>query len=250
MAPLSISTAWDETRAILASDGRLFASLGLALFVVPGTLAALVTPPAPPGSLPEPGWWTMVALVAMLIGVVGQLAAMRLAVQPPISVGDAIRHGGGRAPSLLGALLLFAVPVALLLGIAASVRTALLVLLALLVPLAARLLLSAAVASTEPRGPVAILRRSFELTRGHTLKLAGFLLSFLLVFGLLLVAVQFAAGGAILLLLGKPEPMTVAALLLALIGNLAETVAVMILAIMVARFHVQLAGGQPARSTG
>lgn len=244
MTALSISRAWDETRSIMASDGRLFASLGLALFVVPGTLSTLVTPQAQPGSLPEPGWWTLVALIAMLIAVVGQLAAMRLALQPPTSVGEAIRHGLGRAPSLFGALLLFALPVTLLLGIMLGTIPALLPLFLLAVlPLAARLLLSSAVATAERKGPIAILQRSFALTSGHTFRLAGFLLAFLFVFGLLLAAIQFAAGGAILLLLGKAEPLTVAALLLALIGNLAESAVVMFLAVMVVRIYVQLAGG-------
>lgn len=243
MAELSISRAWEETTAILNRDGRLFAIVGLALFVVPGTLAALVTPPASPGSLPEPGAWTLVAMVAMLIALVGQLAVMRLALQPPTSVGEAIRHGARRAPPFLAAVLLFALPVALLLGMALALMPALmLILLLIMIPLAARLLLASAVATGERRGPLAILQRSMELTRGQTLKLAGFLLAFLFVFGLLLAAIQFAAGGTILLLLGKAEPLTVAALLLALIGNLAEAAVVMFLAVMVARIYVQLAG--------
>jgi hypothetical protein len=39
MANLSISAAWDETKAILAHDGKLFASVALALIALP----ALVT---------------------------------------------------------------------------------------------------------------------------------------------------------------------------------------------------------------
>ena len=36
MAKLSISQAWDETRLILARDGKLIAAVALALFVLPG----------------------------------------------------------------------------------------------------------------------------------------------------------------------------------------------------------------------
>ena len=66
---MSISQAWDETRALLQSDGKLFATVALALMVLPGLVASLFTPTPKPGQLPEPGMWIAVFLVAVLIAI-------------------------------------------------------------------------------------------------------------------------------------------------------------------------------------
>ena len=52
---LSISKAWDETKAILVRDGRLIGAVALALFVLPGLVLDLAYPVTPPATLPKPG---------------------------------------------------------------------------------------------------------------------------------------------------------------------------------------------------
>ena len=44
MASLSISKAWDESKAILAHDGRLIASVALALVALPTAITGLIDP--------------------------------------------------------------------------------------------------------------------------------------------------------------------------------------------------------------
>jgi hypothetical protein len=252
MGSLSISRAWDETKAVLGRDAGLIVAVGLALFVLPQTIAGLVAPAPPRGQMAEPGWWTVLALLALLVGVVGQLAVVRLALAPPTSVAEAIRLAVRRAPTFFGALLIYGLPflVALLaiLGMRSSggngaLALAVLIFLLILIPVAVRVQLSSAVAVAEAGGPLAILRRSLELTRGHTLRLIGVLLLFFLVFGIALAAYELVIGSLVLLTVGQPEPMSVARLVKLLVSNLGETAILLVFLVLVARIYAQLASG-------
>ena len=44
MANLSISAAWDQSKVILARDGKLLASVALALVALPALVTGLVSP--------------------------------------------------------------------------------------------------------------------------------------------------------------------------------------------------------------
>ena len=44
MSRVSISRAWDETKAIFSRDGRLLVAVALALFVLPVVIVGLVMP--------------------------------------------------------------------------------------------------------------------------------------------------------------------------------------------------------------
>ncbi|MFL6830262.1 MAG: hypothetical protein ACJ8D5_06540, partial [Sphingomicrobium sp.] len=106
MAKISLSRAWEESREVLRRDGRLLGIVALALIVLPGTVQALLTPPVAEGSLPPVGAWIAVAVVAALIGLVGQLAIVRLALGPHMTVGEAIAHGARRMPVYFASVLL------------------------------------------------------------------------------------------------------------------------------------------------
>ena len=93
MAKLSISKAWDETRETLKRDGGLLVTIALALMVLPGIVRELVTPAAPAGQLPKVGYWVIVAVIALIIALAGQLAVIRLAIGSRLTVGEAIGHG-------------------------------------------------------------------------------------------------------------------------------------------------------------
>ena len=54
MRALSISQAWDETRLILARDGKLIAAVALALFVLPGIVLDVAVPEMPTGKCASP----------------------------------------------------------------------------------------------------------------------------------------------------------------------------------------------------
>lgn len=260
MSRLSISTAWDETKALLASDGRLMMTVALALIALPSAISTLVNPSsAAEGSGSLTG--ALVVLVMSLIAMVGQLAVIRLAIGPSVSVGGAISHAAGRALPYLAAVILLVVAlvilalplIAVLVAMGVSVEETnqaipggawivILLYFALLIFVAVRMLMSSPVASAEAVGPIQILKRSWALTRGHTAKLLGFLLMFIIGLIVVMIAVGVIAGLLARSLLGELEPMSAAALVMGLIEGLASAAATVIFAVMVARIYVQLSG--------
>ena len=261
VAKLSISNAWDETRAIIARDGGLLMTVALALFVLPGVIAELVTPEAPAGKFPPLGYWTIVSVAALLVALVGQLAVIRLGTGSRATVGEAIGDGARRAPAYLAASLLWLLPFlvvgAVLLGIigrdpqnvSAPAAIALLLLICAMLYFAIRMLMSSAVASTEPLGPLAIIRRSWALTRGHWLRLFGFFLVFLLAAILIVAAAKTIIGIIAELVLGGAEPMTVGDLLVSLVTQTISAAVSVLLMLMISRIYVQLAGHRPAEAS-
>jgi hypothetical protein len=109
---LSISKAWDETKAIAARDGRLIGAVALALILFPQAIAGVLVPPPTLSGEAAPTWISVLSLIVAAIGLVGQIAIVRLALEPT-SVGEAITHGLRRVLPTIGALLLFALPLAL-----------------------------------------------------------------------------------------------------------------------------------------
>jgi hypothetical protein len=122
MRQLSISAAWEETRAILARDGSLMMTVALALVALPTAINNLVNPGGINNA--SSAWWIdLVAFASSVIALAGQLSLVRLATGPSITVGAAITHGLRRMPiyfvavlMLVGALFIIAIPVALALG--------------------------------------------------------------------------------------------------------------------------------------
>ena len=260
MARLSISRAWDETKARIAADGRLMMVVALALVALPLLVTGVISPQEAGA---EPTITNVIlGLVAALIGIVGQLALIRLAIGPAVTVGEAIAHGARRMPIYFVAivlmilfLLLAAIPLVLILAAsgvplddgeaAASSPVAILAVLlyiALVIFVAVRIVLSSPVASAERAGPIAILRRSWDLTSGHFWRLLGFLLLFFVGALILISAVNAAVGLVAALIFGPIEPMSASALLVALAAALVNALVTVILAVMLARMYLQLAG--------
>lgn len=247
---LSISQAWDEAREVLQRDGKLLAIVALALLVLPGTISNLLTPPPPgPGQLPEPGGWMAIWFIAALIGIVGQLALVRLAMAGPVTVGEAIGHGARRLPIYFGGHLLWVLPfaavfVALAPAIQPPARSeaaaiAILFCMALFVFVFVRMMLAAPVASAEPVGPVAMLKRSWELTSGNWWRLFGFLVAFFLATLVVVLAVGAIFGLISQTLLGGTDGFSVGALLVALASQIVQAGAYTVLMVMLARLYLQ-----------
>jgi hypothetical protein len=259
MRGLSLSRAWDETKGIVTHDGRLFASVALALVALPAVLQGLISPKGMDSAAP---WWVdAVVFVCSLIALAGQLALIRLALGPSITVGGAITHGIRRVPIylltvilILAALFIAAIPFAVVLtalgvplpadGMPASPPAviAALLYLALIFFVGVRMLMSAPVASAEGAGPLAILRRSWDLTAGNWWRLFAFIVMIIIAAFVLAIAVRTASGLVVQLALGPPEPMSTSALVIAIVLALLNAVLTVILAVMLARIYVQLAG--------
>jgi hypothetical protein len=259
MRHLSISRAWEDTQRIGVHDGRLIGAVALALVGFPVLVSGIV---APKGMMDQtvPGWGMGVGLIAQLVAVAGQLAIVRLAIGPSTTVGDAIAHGLKRMPVyvvaaiviFLGAVLL-AVPIAAILLATgapldeAALKTSptfnLLALAYLCVAIffAIRLVMMSPVTSAERVGPLKIIGRSWDLTRGNWWRLFGFLAVFLLGALVVMIAVAAAVGILVNATLGPVEPLSASAAVTALAQGLVSAAVTSLLAIMLARIYIQLA---------
>ena len=255
MGKFSLSRAWEETTAVLARDGRLFLAVALALFVLPGLVLNVTMPAARSGEFPPAGPWMAIGFVALLISLVGQLAVIRLAIGPHVAVGEAIMHGTRRVWAYVAAALLWLVPI-LLIGSALyaylqanqaspslAASLGLIALCILFAFVAVRLMLSSAVASAEPIGPLAILRRSWDLSRGNWWRLFVFLLLFGFGALCLLWAVDSVAGLVIRLIVEDAGPRSLGGLLISIVSQLVSGLLSVVLFVMLARIYVQRAEG-------
>lgn len=259
MKALSISRAWDETRGILQRDGKLLVTVAAALVLLPQAIAGVITGQT---AGEEGGQLGLVMLVAALIGLVGQLALAWMAAGARSSVGESIRHGFVRALPMIAAMLIVLAGIVVIGLIAALVLTAtgaidpavrptvgdamklMLVLAIPLIFLSVRLMPSVVVAANEQVGPIGILKRSWTLTRGHFLRLFGFLVIFLI--AAIVVAGAFGLIGGLLVRVAFPDtgPFTMGALVLALINGVVQAGLILVYVVMLARIYLQLAGQQ------
>ena len=251
VAKLSISEAWEESRAVLARDGKLIGTVALALFVLPGTILDLVMPEAPVGQFPPAGPWMAVAAVAILISLVGQLAIIRLAMGPHVSVGEAITHGARRLLPYVAAVLIWALPLMVVIALlysaagadpenpSAGVALGLLAVALLGIYLAVRFLMMSAVASAEAIGPAAILRRSWDISGGNWWRLFGFLLTFAIGAVALLWAIGTVAGLVFQLAFGSIERFSAGGLLVVIVAQAVSALVSMIFFVMLARLYTQ-----------
>ena len=268
MAKLSLNQAWNETAAFVKREGRLLFPIALLLVVLPMVVVRLLMPQdVPPGELPEAGAWLAMLPIAILIGMIGNIAIATLALRSGITVGEALRNGLRRMPTLLGASLLIGIGigvvvlvVAVILALAIvgptpnpppqSVVTAAvigaIVLFPILLYVAARMLATTPVAAAERGGPIAILGRSWRLTDGSVWTLVGFLL--LLIVLLLVVSMAVVAlFGILATLIGGPiRPGSLSMILMLIVDAVFNMVVTVYVTVMISRIYAQLAGNGSA----
>jgi len=255
MPKLSLSKAWEETVRVLSRDGRLFLAVALALVVLPQTVVGLIAPMS--GSEPSALSYILLA-VLLVLGIIAQLALIRLAIGPSTTVGSAIGRAILRTPVWIGAAALFVaclfiilIPLVLVLsalGVTvasgpAHEASASVVALILLVAILSYgvFQLAAPVAVAEDGGSIHLITRSWHLSRGAYWRLLAFVL--LVFFGLILVALagQFGLGSLIQMAFGPPDALSLSALVISLIVSIVQAVFTVIFAVMLARIYVQIA---------
>lgn len=262
MTGLSISRAWDETKQVIARDGKLVTSVALALIVLPATILGLVAPPTTLSGEDPPGWVRLISMIVALFGIAGQIAVIRLALDPPILVKDAIAHGFRRLLPAFVALMLFGIALALVMlpvflllagpdalkaAAAGTVRPevggALLVVLLLFVLVGARFQLIMPVASAEPIGPIKVLRRSWQLSKGRYWRLLAFvILTLILALIVVLYIGQVLGGSLVGAAFGDVDQFSLGALIAGLIGGVAQAAFSVVVSLMLARIYAQCAG--------
>jgi hypothetical protein len=253
-ASLSIGTAYNEAAAFIRREKRLIAPLVLALLVLPVALAQLVQPANPFDGGDDSRAWFGIAAIAFLIGLVGQMAISRLAMVPNRSPGEAIGSALRRAPAVFAAFFIFGLCVSAALiplividmlvtgagkeaGASPFLQSVSILLAFAAVP---RVLVMPAMAMDEQSGPWRLLKGSWSATRGHYWRLLGFFLLFLLASQVLVRATTAVVGTFATLLIGAPQPWSVAQLLVALVVGLVQGIAGALYAAMLGRMAVQL----------
>jgi hypothetical protein len=263
MAKLSITTAWNESADYLKQHfGTLF-TIAVALITLPNVALQAFGPGASAvGEAPEAGLWLLLVPVVLVLGITGSLAISTLALGRASTVGDGIGHGFRRVLPMLGATLILVLalslilfPLALATGLNAGDLTAptpatagkvallMLVLLVLLLFFGVRLLLMTPVGAAERAGPLAIIARSWGLTRGHFWRLLGFLLLMAVAALVVVLVATMVIGLIVAAILGAPAPGNAAALIMLLVGGLLNAVFLVVMTTMVARLYLQLSGG-------
>ena len=102
-----------------------------------------------------------------------------------------------------------------------------------------RLMLSSAVASAEGIGPLAILRRSWDLSRGNWWRLFVFILMFGIGALALLWAVDSVFGLLIRMIVEDAGPRSLGGLLISIVSQLLSGLLSVMLFVMLARIYVQ-----------
>lgn len=254
MARLSMSDIWDETLGFLAREKALILPLGFATFGLALLMLALAAP-ADATAQAKPGVWMLWFIPGFLLITLGYLAVSAIVLRPNISVGESIAVALSRFPSaivlsflMLGAMfLLLTISVMLMAAVGAAMgmslqRAAIVSVMAAAVPmfwLSIRLVIIWPLLVARDGGPADVMRRSFALTAGYALPIAGIILLFGLVYILTTGVAQIAGGSVFLLIaraIGTPHlGHTLAAVLVAGVGGVLATVWTLFLALLYRR---------------
>jgi len=266
---LSVGQAWQETRAVLTRDGGLIATVALALLVLPGVLVGLAAPAgsqaATSGGL---GW---LFILSTIFAFVGQIAISRIALGPALTVGQAISVGFRRIFSFVLSWMLWLFPflilMSLVLGASGAdlqalatpgaappqlglgVNLALLALIVGVLVVAIHMIMLVPAAADTKLGPVGLVKRSWQLSRGRALKLFGIMLLAGVLFLVLVVGLGGAINSVVLLLLGPGQSWSISALLLAVVEGVLSAAVSIVSTVLIARCYAQLAGEGASTAT-
>lgn len=256
MPKLSITTAWNETLAFVKREAGLLFPIAFGLMALPMVFLQLLAPRTAPGQEPEAGLWMLLFFPLIFLSVIGSIAISALATGRETVVGEALKRGVRRFLPMLGAMLLVGLclmPLLLILVVISQASPAIAVVLGFAIGIGAiilwvRLMLITPVAAAEAAGPIALLKRSFQLTSGHTGKLLGFVLLIFILGMVAALALALVGGILMFLIAGKPEPGSIGFLVTLLLGALLNTIFLVYFTVLVARIYAQLAG-QPTSGT-
>ncbi len=258
---LSIGKAWEETAAFLGREARLVAPVALATFALPSVLAKWAFPQGGPSN-----GGGLIMLLVLIVVLIGQMTIILLVNGWRGSIGQAMGSAARRLPSLIGAMVLVFLPIAIIATLAlggtlasagitdpttltpeilAQMKGFLWIVLFLsvaMIVLGVRLFPISAIAASEAGGPIAILKRSWQLTRGTFFRLLALVLLLGIVALVLDSAVTAVVGSVVAVAAGEPRAFNTAALIVALASGLVGAIVSTVSAAMIGRVYAQLAG--------
>jgi hypothetical protein len=211
-------------------------------------------------------------LVELVLSTLGSLAITHLALRPGVSVGESFSVASRRLLPTMGAVLIILIAavlvffglslafgasfLALLFGsgganadpgpaAAGLIGAALLFLLlfaVLALALGAKLLPMTAVSVAEEKGPLGMIARSWQLTKGHFWKLVATLLIIGIVYMIGAGALFMMIGAIVWATIGNPAMSTTAAFVVALLAAFITAVIAPFFLAFTARIYAQLTG--------
>ncbi|MCY7271562.1 MAG: DUF975 family protein [Sphingomonas bacterium] len=256
---LSIGKAWDEASAFLGKEARLVAPVALATFALPSILADWAYPGGRTG-----GAASGLLVVVLLAVMVGQMTIVLLVNGWRGSVGEAMAKAARRLPIPIAALMIVILPLMLvaIIGFGASIANAgitdpaaltpgviaklpnvgwlLLLLTVALIIVMVRFFPIAAIAVSEPIGPIKLLKRSWTLTKGNFWRLFVLVLLLGIIALVLDWAVTAVVGSIATLAAGEAKAFNLSALLVALVSGLVGALVSSVSAAMAGRVYAQL----------
>lgn len=215
MKPVSLSRAWEETLAFIKREGALLFPVALLFIAIPLALILQAMPdqlreltpgaPPPPSAALSGGATALIAGAALVI-LGGALSCYALAVKPGISLREALVLGFRRVPQAFAASFLvgMALGVPMVLITMASPRLGQLYLAAAILFYSVRFLFLNTVIVDRLDGPLAAIRQSWALMRGHM----GRILLMIVVLTIPITLIQAVSGivfGLLGYALGGPE---------------------------------------------
>lgn len=214
MRTVSLTSAWDDTRAYIAREMALLTPVALGTIGLGMVILFLAAPDTPPGGQLQPGPWMLALIPYLLLLAGGALALSALALTPGMSVREALTAAARRLASAIGALMLLAVGAFFLLlvisqiaallgrfagiGISQSVTLGVAIALPLLAILGVRFLF-AVPAIVSGFGPAAALRHSWRISDPCKWRLVALWIVVQLLSLLLVATIEFGLGSLILM---------------------------------------------------
>ena len=271
---LDMGMAWTQATGLIGSNRDTISAIAGLFFFLPSLASALLVPeisnppqPAPADADPQvamrammdqmsaayaANWPMLLALVvAQFVGSMALFALLTDRANP--TVGDALRTGLASTPSYLAAQIITVVAAALAIGIPIGVLSAMggaavaalgiVAAMVLIVYVMVKLSLIAPVIAIEGiRNPFTALARSWQLTKGNSLRIALFIVLLVVVIGVIAALVT-----GVLSLVFAALGDTVATIGGALVNALVNTLLTVVFLVVTVSIYRQLAGHSPER---
>jgi hypothetical protein len=270
---LDMGTAWTQATGLMSANRDTIGAIAGLFFFLPALASGLLLPELANPPQPDPNADPEVAMRAMLdqigaiyaanwplllgltaVQFIGSMSLFALLTdRGNPTVGEALRTGARSLPSYLAAQIITVIGASLAIGIPVGVISALggtaiaalllLVAMVLILYVMVKLSLTAPVIAIEGRlNPLNALARSWQLTKGNSLRILAFVLLLVVVLGVITLIVGSILG-LVFAALGETAAMIGNSVVNALVNSL---LAVVFLVVTVAIYR-QLAGATPER---